>query len=457
MPITSIWPIKGNYVKALDYIANPDKTEKETEDISNELEDVLSYVSNGVKTNQQYYVTGINCNPDTAAIRFQKTKVQFQKTNGVLAFHAIQSFRPGEIDPDLTHEIGVELARQMWGDRFQVVVCTHLDKDHPHNHFVVNSVSFTDGKKFDNTRKDYERFSTISDNLARQHGLSVIEERSGKGRHYAEWKADQEYKPTIRSTIKEDIDYVISSSESFKEFEINLRKMGYEIKHGKHLAVKAPGGQRFIRLYKLSSTDDYSEEAIRERILENSLVHFEPFYSPDIPTTVAFGGKTKETHKLKGFHALYVKYMFRMGILPQHAPRNPKVRFIFKEDLNYLDAITAQITYLFKHEITDQEELKSHADNLQTRYDNLNRRSHALYNRIQRSNNAVDIDAYEEERAKVMEELASIRKEIRLCDEIEKRVQSMETKIKETERKEIEDESRRRHSRSNDKDDPRRY
>ena len=78
MPITSIWPIKGNYVKALDYIANPEKTEKETEDISNELEDVLSYVSNGVKTNQQYYVTGINCNPDTAAIRFQKTKVQFQ-------------------------------------------------------------------------------------------------------------------------------------------------------------------------------------------------------------------------------------------------------------------------------------------------------------------------------------------------------------------------------------------
>ena len=457
MPITSIWPIKGNYVKALDYIANPEKTEKKDEDITNELEDVLSYVSNGVKTNQKFYVTGINCNPDTAAVEFNKTKIERGKTKGVLAFHAIQSFKPGECDGDTCHKIGVELAKKMWGDYFEVVVCTHLDKDHPHNHFVVNSVSFADGRKFDNTRKDYERFSSLSDELARQHGLSVIEERSSKGRHYAEWKADQEYKPTIRSSIKEDIDYVISSSESFREFEINLRKMGYEIKHGKHLAVKAPGGQRFIRLYKLSSTDDYSEEAIRERILENSLVHFEPFYSPDIPTTVAFGGKTKETKKLKGFHALYMKYMFRMGILPQHAPRNPKVHFIFKQDLNYLDAITAQVTYLFKHEISDKESLDSHREQLQLMKATLEKRSHALYNRIQRSHNAAEIDDYEAKRDHVMKDLKEIRKEIRLCDEIENRVQVMEQKINEEERKEIEDESRRRHSRSNGKDDPRGY
>lgn len=457
MPITSIWPIKGNYVQALTYISNPEKTEKEAEDVINELEDVLSYVSNGEKTNQKYYVTGINCNPDTAAEEFENTKIARMKTSGVLAFHAIQSFKPGEIDAALTHQIGVELAKKMWGDRFEVVVCTHLDKDHPHNHFVVNSVSYIDGRKFDNNRKDYERFSSLSDELARQYGLSVIEERHGKGKHYAEWKADHEYKPTIRSTIKEDIDYIISSSESFKEFEINLRKMGYEIKHGKHLAVRAPGGQRFIRLYKLSNTEDYSEEAIRERILENSLVHFEPFYSPDIPTTVAFGGKTKETKKLRGFHALYVKYMFRMGILPQHAPRNPKVRFIFKEDLNYLDAITSQVTYLFKHEISDHEELKTHQDHLRMRYDNLKRRSHALYNRIQRSHNAVEIDSYEKERSKVTEELKALRKEIYLCEEIKTRVQVMEQKIKEEERKEIEDESRRRYSRSDGKDDPRRY
>ena len=456
MPITSIWPIKGNYVQALAYITNPEKTEKESEDITNELEDVISYVSNGVKTNQQYYVTGIHCNPDTAAERFWKTKTAFNKTDGVLAFHAIQSFKPGEIDPDLTHQIGVELAKKMWGDRFQVVVCTHLDKDHPHNHFVVNSVSWVDGKKFDNNRKDYERFSSLSDELAKQYGLSVIEKPQGRGRHYAEWKSDQEYKPTIRSTIKEDIDYVISTSESFKEFEINLKKMGYEIKHGKHLAVKAPGGQRFIRLYKLSDKEDYSEDAIRSKILDNSIVHFEPFYSPGMPSSVTYGGKSKETKKLKGFHALYVKYMYRMGILPKHAPRNKRVHFLLKEDLTYLDEITKQTDFLFKHEITDTESLKNYLLQTEKEIETLAADNRNLNNKISRAKGV-----YKEELKAVHDALLSnlqeVRAEKKLCEEILTRSQVMENKLNEVEREEKEDESRRRHSRPNGKDDPRGY
>ena len=329
MPITSIWPIKGSYVQALSYIANPMKTEAK-DGIVAELEDVLDYVSNGEKTNQKYYVTGINCDPDSATESFRKTKIAFGKSDGVLAFHAIQSFKPGEVNAALTHQIGVELAAKMWGDKFEVVVCTHLDKDHPHNHFVVNSVSWVDGKKFDNSRKDYQRFSSLSDDLARQYGLSVIDKPQGKSRHYAEWKSDQEYKPTIRSMIKEDIDYVISESESFKEFEINLRKLGYEIKRGKYLAVKAPGGKRFIRLYKLSAVEDYSEETIKEKILNNSAVHFKSFYITEIPAAVTISGKTKETAKLKGFQALYVKYMFQMGILSEHQTRNQRVPFSMK-------------------------------------------------------------------------------------------------------------------------------
>lgn len=453
MPVTSIWPIKGSFVKALDYITNPEKTESD-KDVVNELEDVLDYVSNSTKTDQQHYVTGIHCNPDRAAMEFQKIKVNYEKADGVLAFHAIQSFRPGEIDPALTHRIGVELAQKMWGDRFQVVVCTHLDKDHPHNHFVVNSVSWSDGKKFDNNRRDYKRFSSLSDALARQYGLSVIDQPIGKGRHYAEWKSDQEYKPTIRSTIKEDVDYAISSSESFREFEIHLKKMGYEIKHGKHLAVKAPGGQRFIRLYKLSDKDDYSEAAIKAKILENSLVHFEPFYTPDMPAVVSFGGKTKETRKLKGFHALYVKYMFRMGILPQHAPRNKRVHFSLKEDLNYLDQITEQITYLFRHEIDDLNSLQNRTEILKRSLFEKNRESHALYNRIQRARDPAPIQKWQQQRDELMQEIKHLHKEIRLCGEIERRSVLMEQKLNEIESEEKENESRRRHSRSDGKNDP---
>ncbi|MBQ3460806.1 MAG: relaxase/mobilization nuclease domain-containing protein [Solobacterium sp.] len=416
MPITSIWPIKGSYVQALSYIANPMKTEAK-DGIVSELEDVLDYVSNGEKTNQKYYVTGINCDPDSAAESFRKTKIAFGKPDGVLAFHAIQSFKPGEVDATTAHRIGTELAAKMWGDRFEVVVCTHLDKAHPHNHFVVNSVSWTDGRKFDNSRKDYVRFSSLSDDLARQYGLSIIETPKGKSRHYAEWKADHEYKPTVRTMIKEDIDHVISGSESFKEFTINLKKLGYEIKFGKHLAVKAPGGKRFIRLYKLSSIEDYSEEAIREKILANSVVHFQPFHFPEMPEIVTISGQTKETKKLKGFQALYVKYMFMMGIIPQQSSRNKQVPFSMKQDLRYLDKITEEVTYLFKNDVTTAEELAEHINILQQTKDNLELQRKRLSNHDNPSeaNKSTDYEP-------ILKSLKTIRKELRLCNDINKRI-----------------------------------
>lgn len=426
MPITSIWPIKGSYVQALSYIANPMKTEAK-DGIVAELEDVLDYVSNGEKTNQKYYVTGINCDPDSAAESFRKTKIAFDKPDGILAFHAIQSFKPGEVNAALTHQIGVELAAKMWGDKFEVVVCTHLDKDHPHNHFVVNSVSWVDGKKFDNRRKDYQRFSSLSDDLARQYGLSVIDKPQGKSRHYAEWKSDQEYKPTIRSMIKEDIDYVISESESFKEFEINLRKLGYEIKRGKYLAVKAPGGKRFIRLYKLSAVEDYSEEAIKEKILNNSAVHFKSFYITEIPAAVTISGKTKETTKLKGFQALYVKYMFQMGILPEHQARNQRVPFSMKQDLKHLDAITEQVSYLFKHEIIDIESLSSRLAQLTDEKAQLTCKIRNLCKLIRQSDDPVNIEKLQSDRENTQKILKQIRKEIRLCENIQKRSEALET------------------------------
>ena len=427
MPITSIWPIKGSYVQALTYIANPIKTAADGSVIT-ELENVLDYVSNGEKTNQKYYVTGINCDPDEAALSFQKTKTAFGKPGGVLAFNAIQSFKPGEVDPDTCHKIGVKLAAKMWGDKFEVVVCTHLDKDHPHNHFVLNSVSWVDGRKFDNSRKDYQRFSSLSDDLARQYDLSVIDKPQGKSRHYAEWKSDQEYKPTIRSMIKEDIDYVISTSESFREFEINLRKLGYEIKRGKHLAVKAPGGKRFIRLYKLSDTEDYSIDAIKEKILNNSVVHFKAFYSPAIPETITIAGKTKETKKLKGFQAMYVKYMFQMGILPEHQTRNQRVPFSMKQDLQHLDDITEQVTYLFRHEIVDNESLSVRLAKLADEKAHLTSKSKSLYSLIRRSDDSVLIEKLKSERETIQESLKEIRKEIRLCENIQKRSEALETR-----------------------------
>lgn len=174
MATTSIWSVKGWLGKVVVYVENPEKTENpdfvETPDMSEQdtqgLTDVIAYAVNEEKTRRknksgegdsidneseiimQQYVSGINCTPTTARSEMMAVKKRYGKDEGIMAFHGYQSFAPGECTPAMAHEIGVKLAEELWGERFQVLVATHLDKAHHlHNHFVVNSVSFADGRK----------------------------------------------------------------------------------------------------------------------------------------------------------------------------------------------------------------------------------------------------------------------------------------------------------------------
>ena len=138
MATTAIWDVRGWLGKVVHYVENPDKTTEPAfskQDVQG-LRDVMNYALQDYKTEQQYYVTGIHCRPETARQEMLLTRKQFQKEGGIVAFHGYQSFAPGEVTPQLAHEIGVNLAKKLWGDRFQVLVATHLDKAHLHNHFV---------------------------------------------------------------------------------------------------------------------------------------------------------------------------------------------------------------------------------------------------------------------------------------------------------------------------------
>ena len=112
-------------------------------------------------------VTGIHCRPDHAWEDMRVVQERFGKTDGVVALHAYQSFREGEVTPEQCHEIGVALARKVWGKRFQVLVATHMNTDNLHNHFVINSVSYVDGKKYEQRRSQYAEFRAASDKLCR--------------------------------------------------------------------------------------------------------------------------------------------------------------------------------------------------------------------------------------------------------------------------------------------------
>ena len=193
MATTSIWRVKGWLGKVVIYAENPEKTanpkfyaDRElTEHDGQQLSDVIRYAVNSEKTQKtdsedgtplHRFVSGINGSPNTARDEMLAVKKRFGKEDGTVAYHGYQSFAPGEATPELAHEIGVKLATQLWGDRYQVIVATHLDKEnHLHNHFVLNTVSFADGIKYHRTKKDYHEMQTVSDALCREYGLSVIE------------------------------------------------------------------------------------------------------------------------------------------------------------------------------------------------------------------------------------------------------------------------------------------
>lgn len=161
MATTKIWAIKGDVRSLVNYVDNPEKTAERTDEGMQDLYDVFDYATQDGKTEQKLFVSGINCLPEIAVKQMIMTKRQFDKADKILAFHAIQSFKPGEITPQECHEIGIQLAREMWGDRFQVVVATHLDKAHLHTHFAINSVSFLDGKKYNSCKAANRRLRDV--------------------------------------------------------------------------------------------------------------------------------------------------------------------------------------------------------------------------------------------------------------------------------------------------------
>lgn len=171
---------------------------------------------------------------------------------GVLAYHIIQSFSPGEATPDQVHEIGCEFARRFLADRFECTVSTHLDKGHLHNHVVVNSVSYADGKMFRNNFDTYYHgIRQVSDELCRENRLSVIE-TDGKGKSYDEWLSGQTGKPTIRGMVRKDVEQAIAAADTFDGFITELQNMGYTVKYGPRVEhmFKAEDVAKLNRIYE---------------------------------------------------------------------------------------------------------------------------------------------------------------------------------------------------------------
>ena len=432
---------------------NPDKTtnpkfytdEDMTEQDGQELSDVIRYAVNSRKTQKadnedcavvHRFVSGINCSPSTARDEMLAVKKRFGKENGTVAYHGYQSFAPGEATPEMAHEIGMKLAARLWGDRYQVIVATHLDKEnHLHNHFVLNTVSFADGIKYHRTRKDYHEMQTVSDALCREYGLSVIEHpQQGQGKQYGEWRAEQEQRPTWRGLIRTDIDEAIRQAMTERQFFDALRKKGYAVKVGKDISVRPPGKERFVRLMR-NFGEDYSIEQIRRRILSQTRAEKKPSEPTRQVIRIRLFGSLKTARKLAGFRALYVHYCYLLGIFPKNRPQQSRKRmhFLLREDLLKLDAITAETRLLIGHRIDTAEQLFSYRDKVSEKITVLTEKRKQLY----KTQRTAAVKSAPEKAAEVKtqitalsKELAVLRKEVVSCNSIAERSGVIKEKIK---------------------------
>lgn len=454
MPVTSLWRVKGDVASVIDYTTDEKKTKWATMDRKavaesmeqqggtdgeitvHDLHAVTDYAMRGNATVwrdaqgiNHRLVSGINCDPDVAVDEMRRVKQKFGKPGGTVAYHGYQSFAEGEGPPDLIHQIGIETARRLWGDRYQVVVTTHVDHaNHLHNHFVVNTVSFVDGKKFYRSAKDYAALRSVSDELAAQYGFCTLDNaRQSKARDYTPGRT------SWRKIVKADVDDAIARAMTDSHFYTILRAKGYEIKQGgQDISVRAPGAQRFLRLER-NFGSEYARDAIRRRIVSQWATKVS---KPQVRMKYR-GSKFSPAHrgrKLHGFQALYIRYCFLLGAIPAKRSRpSSRVSPLLKKDLLRLKQISAQAQLLCRNQISTMEELTAYRLSLEGQISQLTGQRQRLAHQQRLAPARNNPETYQANRSKMAElshQCRQIRKHLYLCRTIEEQSKEVAEKVK---------------------------
>lgn len=421
MAYTKILTVSRRLDQSIAYARNKDKTS------SDRLKGVLDYVTDREKVQTTCFETALNCDVETAYADMMATKKRWGKEiRKRKGYHIIQSFSPGEVTPSEAHEIGVELAKRAFGDRYEVIITTHLDRAHLHNHIVFNSVSFVDGTMYRDSMKDYyQGIRGVSDEICREYGLSVIEPTANR-KQYSEWQAEKGGKPTARSMIREDIDRVLVQAYTYESFWKALRKQGYEIKKGaKHTAVKPCGSNRFFRLDSLG--DGYTERALRERLerIQNGEAPPTPLSQSALLSWREYGrhyrikgGQFHKAHKLTGFQALCFKYLYLLRKVKGSRPNARTAAFSWQE-VRRFEQYQRQFRYLHQNRIETEEQLSMLYDALQAEIDALTERRAELYRKKRKG---ADV---ERSITEITQALRPLRRELRLCVQIEETIPKM--------------------------------
>ena len=422
MATTKIWPVRDSLKRVIDYASNPEKTSEA------DLASVIRYAMNGDKTaadnagetEKACYVTGVNCSADTALDEMINTQKLFGKAGGNVAYHCYQSFKPGEVTPEQCHQLGVELARRMWGDRYQVLVATHLDRDHLHNHLVCCSVSFIDGRKFNDNKAAYSRLRRLSDEICRENGLSVIEKPRGKAPrqiHFAEKNGE----PTRYNLMREAISL--------------MKQQGYIISYSysrKYPTIRSVNSKKAVRLYRLG--EDYELYRIVQRVNANEYeivaVNREKHLmtmKPPKHTRVHVNGTKKTARKVGGLYGLYLHYLYLLGYRPKkkHRPLSPEMR----EAGRMCDKYSACARLMAREHLRTVEDVNAFISDSEHKMEELSEARNKIRNKLRRASEPDQIEQLKAERDSLTADIGKLRKDIRTAEFTLERSQQVQKNI----------------------------
>ena len=436
MAVTKIWPVKDSLARVVDYAQNPDKT------VYSDLQNVLHYAANGEKTVQGeervMFVTGVNCNRDTAFQEMQAVKERFGKTGGNVAYHAYQSFKPGEVTPELCHRLGVELAKRMWDDEYQVLVATHFNTGTYHNHFVVNSVGLWDGRKFNCGKRAYYQFRQLSDDLCREYQLSTIKNPKRKTPRSI-YFAEKNGEPTKYNLMREALDAALKVSVDGNDLRKALREQGYELDANpahKYATLRRIGSKKAVRLYQLG--EEYDLPALRERIEENRQRYAYDLgyqrYKPisvqrPRPRRLRVKGSFSTVKKIGGFRGLYLHYCYCLSILPKgskHLPLSPELR----EECRRLDTISRQTQLICREKLDTQQDVKDFINGKRAEIKEMGVARQKCYNRLRRCDDGAEIAQIKAQRDRLTAAMAVCRKDIKIAEGILSRSDQLKENLK---------------------------
>lgn len=447
MATTSLWKVEARLDKVIKYTTNEEKTvnidfEK---DLYKSLHNTIEYAKADFKTEKQFYVTGVNCTPQNALQEMILTKKHFRKEKGILAFHGFQSFAEGEVTAEQAHQIGVKLAEELWGDKYEVLVSTHLNTKHYHNHFVLNSVSFVDGIKYRNTVENYAMMRALSDDLCREYGLSVLEEKKCGKIDYTRYRNSYIQKSDYYTTTKDDVDFAIKQAYSYKNFETILKKMGYTITiRANKISLCRPPYKRNIRIER-SFGMEYSIRNIKDRIMNTDMIKI-PFPEEQRKQRRYIGRKQviKNQFDRGSLYRLYLHYCYILKVFPKSKKNRIKITPEMRKDIKKMEEISDEIKFLCRNKIKTTKELFSYKELVTDELKNKMKERNTLRRKRQKEKEPEKRQKLCDDILDLSDKIKYLKQEVVYCEKIEEQNQKIKQNIKDMEEKEENQEKSKR-------------